>query len=87
MYYASSKAFYKYKYFKQVEKELTITKDEINKKNHLIDSILNSSRKHTKEVKQKAVSIDTKLKQDEKNIDDTVVSDDALNEFITKHSN
>lgn len=87
MYYASSKAYYKYKYFKQVEKELTISQNEIKKQNILIDSIIANSRTHTKTVRKKATSIDSKLLQDEKTIDDTIIDDDALNEFITKHSN
>lgn len=87
MYYASTKAYYKYKYFKQVEKELTISKNEIKNKDIIIDSIIANSKQHTKTVRKKATSIDSKLKQDEKTIDDTVIDDDALNEFITKHSN
>lgn len=87
VYFGSSKMYYKYKYFKTVENELKVAKNEIKNKNNLIDSIIANSKNHTKTVRKKAISIDTKLKQDEQTIDNNNVSDDALNEFIAKHSN
>lgn len=80
-----SKAWYKYKYFKEVENnynELLLTIEEANKAEELI---IASNKEQTIKAKKKSSDIDLKLKADEKIIDNSDVSDNELLEFLSKH--
>lgn len=56
---------------------------KVVKKN--ITAIANKRRKRTKAVQLKSKEIDLKLKQDEKEINSSDVTDDDIADFITKH--
>ncbi|NQY30707.1 MAG: hypothetical protein HRT69_14715 [Flavobacteriaceae bacterium] len=87
IYYGSSKAYYKYKYFKEVENKYNTSLNEIKSKDILIDSILNTYKESTKKVRKASKTIDSKLKQDEEIINTSSISDDELNKFISRHTN
>ena len=79
------KGIYKYKYFKAIEKEYKIAVDSIEAKNLLIKKLSEQQEKRTKNFKDKSKATNDKLKKDEETIDNSVISDDDLSDFIAKH--
>lgn len=86
MYHYTGKAWYKYKYFKALEKEVVTLKDSISLINKKEAKIITKAKTTTKKAKTKAKAIDTKLKEDEKTIDNSDVSDDELRDFLAKYN-
>lgn len=83
--FASKYAYFKYKYYKQIEKELVQLKQERNQTEVIETKIISKAKKRTISVQKKVKEIDKKLKQDEKNINNSTVTDAEINDFITKH--
>lgn len=80
-------SYYKYKYFKGIEREhneLIKERDVLTAK---IDSIALIPKQVAKRAKKQSISIDNKHKNDVKEIINSSVTDDELNGFITRHSN
>jgi len=83
--YAAKLAWYKYQYLKQLEKEVTELKEEIKKYDEAETKILDDAKSKTTETKKKSKSIDEKLKEDEKTIDNSNITDSELQDFLSKH--
>lgn len=87
LYVCGKSAYYKYQYFKSLEKE----KKEWVKKNELsskkIDSLIVSNLKILEKYKSKSDEIDLKRKRDEEIINSKPVSDAELDEFLSRFDN
>tara|TARA_Y100001973_G_C4981562_1_gene224449 strand:- start:156 stop:509 length:354 start_codon:yes stop_codon:yes gene_type:complete len=79
------KAYYKYQYFKTVEKKYTAAKDSIQSLNLEIKDLTQKQQIRTKNVQKKSKAINDKLKQDEEIIDNRNYSDAELNDFLSKY--
>jgi septal ring factor EnvC (AmiA/AmiB activator) len=74
-----------YDRLKYIEHQYQEAQEEINKREENESKIIDSSKKQTKKTSKKKTEIDEKLKQDEKSIDDSSVTDDDIKSFISKH--
>ncbi|WP_179022075.1 hypothetical protein [Winogradskyella forsetii] len=81
----AQKGYYKYKYFKTVEKDYVRAKDSIKALNFRLSKLTEKQTTKTKTVQKASTNIDKKLKQDEATIDNSVIDDTELNAYITKH--
>lgn len=86
MYHYSSKVYYKYKYFKQLETQVTILKDSILNINEREKEIIVKGKSSTTKAKTSSKAIDKKLKEDEKIIDDSDITDVQLDSLLAKYS-
>lgn len=85
VYFGGSKMYYKYKYFKAVEKELKVAKNELKTFQEAEKELISEGQQTTVKAKTKAKSIDKKLKDDEKAIDNSTINNELLFEFLAKH--
>lgn len=85
VYFGSSKIYYKYKYFKAVEKQLTITQNEIKTYQEKEQKLIEEGKTTVVKAKKRSKNIDTKLKNDEKAIDNSTINDIQLRDFLAKH--
>lgn len=74
-------------YNAEIEKNITIVNDSIDTLNLRIKNLTQKQQIRTKNVQKESNDINEKLKQDEKIIDDSNISDDELADFIAKHEN
>lgn len=81
------KGIYKYKYFKEVERQYNVAKDSLDALNLRIKDLTQKQQTKTTTTKKESKAINDKLKQDETIIDNSIVDDDELNAFISKHEN
>jgi len=79
------KSIIKYQYFKQVEKEHQQLTETVKEYQDAEIELLDKNVKATKRAEKKVVEIDTKLKQDEKRIDNGTVSDDDIAVFLAEY--
>lgn len=79
------KAYYKYHYFKQIEKNYNTAKDSIASLNEELKDLIREKQIATRKARDNSKSITTKLKADEKAIDARDVSDDELSEFLSRY--
>ena len=86
-YISAGKAYYKYQYFKELEREVTNLKDSVSAYNKREQKLLNTLKNTTKTSQKKFQDIDTKLKQDEEIIDNSTVTDSELQDFLSKFRN
>lgn len=86
IYHYSGKLIYKYKYFKAKENEVIMLRDSISLINSKEAAILSTGRESTVKTAKKANKIDTKLKEDEKTIDNSDVTDAQLRDFLSKYN-
>ena len=84
-YQGISKAAYKYKYFKIAEQQRDTFQDSISTLNKNIEDLITKATTQTKQIKNTSKKIDAKLKNDEKIIDASDVSDDELDSFLAKY--
>lgn len=84
-YIGVQKAYYKYKYFQGIEKQRNELLKVIENKEFKIDSLLNTQIVVTKSVQKKSKAINTKLKQDVKEINNSTVTDKQLYELLSKY--
>ncbi len=75
------------KYNAEIEKGITIINDSIDKLNLQIKDLSIKLKTKTKNIQKGSKDINDKLKQDEKDIDNSIVNDDELKNFISKHEN
>lgn len=80
-------SYYKYKYFRSLEREYNELIKERDILTAKIDSIALIPKRAAKQAKKQSISIDNKHKNDVKEIINSDVTDDELNGFITRHSN
>jgi predicted Holliday junction resolvase-like endonuclease len=83
--YAVKLAWYKYQYLKQLEKEVTELKAQIKKHDDAETKIIEDAKGVTVGVKKKSKNIDQKLKEDEKAIDNSNITNGELQDFLTRH--
>ena len=81
------KGVYKYKYFKQVEKQYETAKDSITALNIRLKENTKTLKKRTENVQKKSKSINEKLKSDEATIDNRDISNDELDKFLSEYDN
>jgi hypothetical protein len=79
------KGIYKYKYFKEIERDYKTVKDSIKVLNLRIKDLTQKQQTKTSVTKKKSKAINDKLKQDEAIIDNSNLDDDELNAYISKH--
>ena len=79
-------AFYKYKYYREVEQKYTTLKDSLRAVNERTTVTIQKGKIRTKIVQKNLSKIDNKLKIDEKIIDSSDVSDDDIRAFIAEHN-
>jgi len=82
---STQKAYYKYKYYKQLEKEVVTLKDSIKTYDLKVKDLIKLGRKETIIIQEKIVTIETKLKKDEKIINDRIITDDDISKFLAKY--
>jgi len=82
---STQKAYYKYKYYKQLEKEVVTLKDSIKVYDLKVKDLIKLGKAETIIIREKAKIIDTKLKQDEKIINDRIITDDDISRFLAKY--
>lgn len=85
LYLLSNTLYWKYKYFKNVEAAYNELKIEVQNREANELKIINTGINTNKSYRQQGLNIDEKLKQDEKNIDNSDITNDELREFIAKH--
>jgi hypothetical protein len=85
LFIGSQKAYYKYKYFKGIEKQRNELLKVVEVKEFKIDSLLNTQIVVTKDIQKKSKAINTKLKQDVKEINNSMVTDKQLHELLAKY--
>ena len=85
MYLGAGKAYYKYKYFKQLETEVLQKNKRIEELENTVSKQLEIGEITTIKVKKSKIAIDKKLKEDEKIINNSTISDDDIANFIAKH--
>ena len=81
------KAYYKYQYFKELEREVSVLKDSVSAYNKRELKLIDSLKTTTKTSQKKAKDIDTKLKKDEEIINNTTVTDSELQDFLSNYGN
>lgn len=59
---------------------------EIEGVNLRLDSLAIGQQKKTINVKKRSAAVDDKLKKDEAIIDNRIITDDELDEFLAKHA-
>ena len=84
-YISIQKGYYKYKYFKGLETQVTTLQDSLQSSNERINDLLTKGKTTTINVKKNASAIDKKLQEDEKTIDNANVSDTELHKFLAKY--
>ena len=82
---STQKAYYKYKYYKQLEKEVATLKDSIKTYDLKVKDLIKLGQKETIIIQEKIVTIETKLKKDEKIINDRIITDDDISKFLAKY--
>lgn len=82
---STQKAYYKYKYYKQLEKQVVTLKDSIKVYDLKVKDLINLGQKETIIIQEKIVTIETKLKNDEKIINDRIITDDDISKFLAKY--
>ena len=82
-----SKAVYKYKYFKIAVAQRDMYQDSISVLNIKVKNLISKAQTQTKLIKSTTKKIDIKLKNDEKIIDNSDVSDNELDSFLSKYEN
>lgn len=85
LYFVSGKAWYKYKYYRGLEKEVVKLREEKQISEAKIDSLIGVSDKKTEEIKIKSKTTDKKRIRDEKIIDSKSYSDDELDGFLSDY--
>lgn len=70
---------------KMLQTKIEQLETNVNTLTHQKDSLINVGLKTTKRVKKASSTIDKKLKQDEKTIDNSTITDDDIADFIAKH--
>lgn len=81
------KVFYKYRYFKEIEKQYNVAKDSINALNIRVKALTEQQQKKTVKSRKRSAAINDKLKKDEDIINNTPINDDELKAYISKHEN
>lgn len=71
--------------FKVVQENKKEKEDSLKVAKKIIKTIVKKKRVRTKTVQKKAKEIDEKLKQNEKDINNSDVTDDDIANFISKH--
>jgi len=82
---STQKANYKYQYYQQLEKEVVTLKKEIEVSNLKITDLIKLGKAETIIIREQSIQIDTKLKKDEKIINDRVITDDDISRFLAKY--
>jgi len=82
-----TKAVYKYKYFKLAVEQRDMYQDSISVLNIKVKNLISKAQTQTKLIKSTSKKIDIKLKNDEKIIDASDVSNDELDSFLSKYEN
>ena len=85
LFIGSQKAYYKYKYFKEVELQRNDLINTVKQKDLKIDTLLIGLTNKTVQVKEKSKSIKTKLKKDVEEINNSTVTDKQLLELLAKY--
>lgn len=85
MYLGAGKAYYKYKYFKALETEITLKDQYIEELENKVSEALEVGEKVTNTVKKNKVAIYKKLKQDEEIINNSDFSDAKLDKLLAKY--
>ena len=83
----TQKAYYKYKYYQQIEKNYNAARDSIIRLNTEIKDLTLRHKIETEKAKKKSKDINDKLKQDEEDINNRIVTDDELKEFLSRYDN
>jgi hypothetical protein len=84
---AIEKAIYKYRYFKELETQVEVLQDSILNYEKRISGFISAAKILTTEIKQKSLSIDKKLKKDEKTIYNSNITDDQIELFLSRFGN
>lgn len=79
------KAVYKYRYFKEVEQQYNIAKDSLDALNIRLKDLTEKQQTKTNNAKRTSKAINDKLKDDEKIIDNKPISNDELDEFLSRY--
>lgn len=82
---STQKAYYKYKYFKQLEVEVVTLKDSIKMYNLRVKDLIKLGKAETIIIREKVLTIDAKLKEDEKNINNRIITDDDISRFLAEY--
>jgi hypothetical protein len=82
---STQKAYYKYQYYKQLEKEVVTLKTEIKVSNLKIKDLIKLGKAETIIIREKSIQIDTKLKKDEEIINNRIITDDDISRFLAKY--
>ncbi len=85
IYSGVGKGYYKYQYFKSIEKQYSQAKDSIVSLNTEIKNLTQNQQNRTKNVQKKSKDINDKLKQDEEIIDNRNYTDAELNDFLAEY--
>ena len=75
------------KYNSEVEKGITVINDSIDALNLQLKDLTLKQQNWTENVQKQSNDIHNKLKSDEETIDNSVVTDNELADFIAKHEN
>lgn len=87
IYFASRWAMDQYAFLKSMEKEIEDLRTQVQEYEENETKILSEGEENTKTAQKKSRSIDEKLKQDEDIIDNRDISDDELDEFLSRYEN
>lgn len=85
--YFIKSAWLQYKYYKEIEKDYKIAQDSIEALHVRVKKLSEKQETITRSIGKRSRSINDKLKQDEKTIDNSNPGDDELLDFIAKHEN
>jgi len=85
LFYASQYAWLKVQYFKSLETEIETLKNQISDFETQEAETINTARTNTKKASKQKQAINDKLKQDEKIIDASDVSDDDIRDVLSKY--
>lgn len=85
LFYAGKYAYQKYKRLNFLEQEVVTLKEAKAVSVKRIDSLIDITKSKTIIAKNKSKTIDDKLKKDEETIDNSNVSDDDINAFISEY--
>ena len=83
--YATITTFEKRKIESQLESQITTVNDSIDKLNLRLKDLTNNASNWTNDAKDQSNTINNKLKEDEKAINNYVITDSDLADFIAKH--
>lgn len=75
------------KYNSEIEKNIKIVNDSIEALNLRLKDLTKKQQNWTEDVQKESKAINDKLKKDEKAIDNYIVTDTELANFISRHEN